>query len=53
VDFDGPMPGHAPDMPVHYDLHAWMYEANPDGLFKMWNPSVTCPPGSTAPPSPQ
>lgn len=20
-EFDGPMPGHGPDMPVHYDLH--------------------------------
>ncbi len=40
--FDGPMLGHSPGMPVHYDLHVWLYEANPRGVFEPWNPRVTC-----------
>jgi hypothetical protein len=40
--FDGPMPGHAPGMPIHYDLHVWAWEANPDGLFNQYNPNVSC-----------
>jgi hypothetical protein len=42
--FDGPMPGHAPGMPVHYDLHVWLWQNNPSGMFAQWNPTVTCPP---------
>lgn len=41
--FDGPMLGHAPGMPVHYDLHVWLWKHNPSGLFAPWNPSVSCP----------
>ena len=41
--FDGPMEGHAPGMPVHYDLHAWVWKRNPAGTFAMWNPRVECP----------
>ena len=41
--FDGPMAGHAPGMPIHYDLHVWVVERNPAGVFAQWNPSVTCP----------
>lgn len=41
--FDGPMPGHAPGMPIHYDLHVWLYEANPAGVFASWNPAISCP----------
>ncbi|MET8410751.1 hypothetical protein ABZV34_22090 [Streptomyces sp. NPDC005195] len=41
--FEGPMPGHYPGMPVHYDLHVWLWKHNPDGLFNRWNPRVTCP----------
>lgn len=40
--FDGPMPGHAPGMPVHYDLHAWIWSHNPAGTLAMLNPNVTC-----------
>ena len=40
--FDGPMPGHSPVMPVHYDLHVWVYETNPSGTFAPFNPAVTC-----------
>lgn len=39
----GPMPGHGPGMPVHYDLHAWVWKHNPAGIFEDWNPSVRCP----------
>lgn len=28
-------------MPL-YELHVWMYEHNPNGLFNDWNPMVTC-----------
>ncbi|MFF0836809.1 MULTISPECIES: hypothetical protein [unclassified Streptomyces] len=42
-DFQGPMPGHYPGMPTHYDLHVWLYKQNPNGLFAQWNPRVTCP----------
>jgi hypothetical protein len=41
--FDGPMLGHAPGMPIHYDLHVWLFEANPAGPFEMWNPAISCP----------
>ena len=40
--FDGPMPGHNPMMPVHYDLHVWLYDSNPAGVFAPWNSSVHC-----------
>ena len=40
--FDGPMPGHDATMPVHYDLHVWLYDSNPAGVFAPWNPSVSC-----------
>jgi hypothetical protein len=41
--FDGPMLGHSPTMPIHYDLHVWLWKHNPSGLFASWNPDVTCP----------
>ncbi len=41
--FDGPMPGHEAGMPVHYDLHAYVWAENPDGLFATWNTTITCP----------
>ncbi len=40
--FDGPMPGHSPGMPEHFDLHVWTEVANPAGVFAQWNPRVTC-----------
>jgi hypothetical protein len=43
--FDGPMAGHAPLMPEelhHYDLHVWLFKENPNGLFNVVNPDVTC-----------
>lgn len=40
--FAGPMPGHGPGMPIHYDLHAWIWAHNPNGMFAEWNPRLTC-----------
>ncbi|GAA2634229.1 hypothetical protein [Paractinoplanes durhamensis] len=45
--FNGPMLGHpvpqgAPPMPVHYDLHVWLYRHNPAGELATENPTVTC-----------
>ena len=50
-DFQGPMAGHYPGMPTHYDLHVWLYKRNPSGLFAQWNPDVKCPsPGTQSMP---
>jgi len=43
--FDGPMEGHEPLLPQelhHYDLHVWLWRANPSGLFSPTNPNVKC-----------
>jgi hypothetical protein len=40
--FDGPMEGHGPGMPGHFDLHVWVWAHNPNGMFAEWNPSVSC-----------
>ena len=40
--FDGPMPGHEPGMPEHYDLHVWTGKHNPAGLYAPFNPSLSC-----------
>lgn len=40
--FEGPMPGHEPGMPVHFDLHVWLYRSNPLGMLSTWNPNVKC-----------
>lgn len=40
--FDGPMEGHELGMPIHYDLHAWVYRNNPAGELSAWNPTITC-----------
>jgi len=40
--FDGPMEQHEPGQPPHYDLHVWIWQANPSGMFTMWNPNVKC-----------
>jgi hypothetical protein len=41
--FDGPMAGHNPSMPWHYDLHVWLWAHNPAGLFAQFNPALSCP----------
>ena len=40
--FDGPMQGHTPVQPWHYDLHVWVWETNPSGLFVQYNPALSC-----------
>lgn len=40
--FDGPMDAHEPGQPPHYDLHVWVWQANPSGMFAMFNPNVSC-----------
>ncbi|AZO30268.1 MULTISPECIES: hypothetical protein [unclassified Mesorhizobium] len=43
--FMGPMEGHYPLIPkefVHYDLHAWLFSDNPNGMFSPTNPKVKC-----------
>ncbi len=40
--FDGPMDGHGPEEPVHYDLHAWVFHDNPAGTFAPFNSSLAC-----------
>jgi len=32
-------------MPVHYDLHVWLYQSNPSGELTSDNPKATCPVG--------
>lgn len=41
--FDGPMPEHEPGTTGdHYDLHAWIWSNNPDGILATFNPRVDC-----------
>jgi len=42
IPFDGPMEGHDPGMPRHYDLHAWVWQWNPNGVFAQFNPNLHC-----------
>jgi hypothetical protein len=42
--FQGPMKGHGPQMPWHFDLHVWLWKSNPDGMFSIFNPAVSCTP---------
>ena len=39
---EGPMDAHEPGQPPHYDLHAWVWMANPSGIFAPFNPNVSC-----------
>lgn len=29
-------------LPLHYDLHAYIWKANPDGVFQTYNRKITC-----------
>jgi hypothetical protein len=49
--FDGPMEGHSPGMPRHYDLHAWLWQDNPNGMFASWNPAGSCKGATKADPA--
>jgi hypothetical protein len=35
--------GNRYGLPAFYSLHAWIWDPNPNGMFEMWNPRVTCP----------
>lgn len=43
-DFHEPMAAHSPkvDQPDHYGLHAWLFGANPRGMFSPFNPFLRC-----------
>ena len=30
-------------LPDFYELHVWLWQPNPSGMFNEWNPSVSCP----------
>lgn len=40
---EGPMPGHQPGIPWHYDTNVWLWADNPAGMFETFNPSLSCP----------
>ncbi|HLM20718.1 MAG TPA: hypothetical protein VK390_04230 [Propionibacteriaceae bacterium] len=42
VPFIGPIPGRAADQPIHYEMHAWVWSENPDGMFAHVNPRLSC-----------
>ena len=42
MPFDGPMDGHEPGMPRHYDLHLWLWAHNPAGVATAFNPALSC-----------
>ncbi len=33
---------NAYELPDFYELHLWLWKANPAGLFADWNPRVSC-----------
>lgn len=33
---------NAYDLPDFYEIHLWLWKKNPSGLFKDWNPHVSC-----------
>jgi hypothetical protein len=36
------LPANRYGLPNFYQLHLWLYDSNPLGLFADWNPEVTC-----------
>jgi hypothetical protein len=39
-EFEGPMDGHGPGEPRHFDKHVWLWHANPAGMFAQFNPAI-------------
>ena len=35
--------GGAPVPAPHWTLHVWLYENNPSGMFRPFNPNISCP----------
>jgi hypothetical protein len=42
VEMEGPMPGHGPGEPDHFDLHVWLWQSNPEGIFEDFNQYLDC-----------
>lgn len=42
VDDPDTQPDDAHGFMPHYDLHIWLYEHNPSGLYAQWNPALSC-----------
>lgn len=40
-------------IPAFYELHAWVWQHNPYGMFEDWNPRVTCSPQRDGKPTPK
>jgi hypothetical protein len=36
--------GNRYGIPAFYELHVWLWKANPRGMFQDWNPRVSCHP---------
>ncbi len=34
--------GNRYGLPAFYELHAWIWHANPSGMFEDWNPRIDC-----------
>jgi hypothetical protein len=34
--------GNRYGLPPFYEIHAWIWQFNPDGIFKDWNPRGSC-----------
>jgi len=45
-EFQGPKEPTESGIPIHYQMHIWLFKHNPRGLFEPWNPRVTCPANS-------
>jgi hypothetical protein len=39
---NGPIPAHEHGEPWHYELHVWLWQGNPNGIFVDFNPNVGC-----------
>jgi hypothetical protein len=42
-EFSSVQAGNRYGLPAFYELHAWLWEFNPRGIFDDWNPRVRCP----------
>lgn len=42
-DFHLVAAGNRYGLPAFYELHLWLWQPNPSGMFNDWNPKVRCP----------
>jgi hypothetical protein len=40
---DETQPQNRYGLPAFYELHVWLWQPNPAGMFADWNPEVSCP----------